>query len=191
MPAGPPPSSVTLPAKSSFPAATCRAVRDNLTISLASLLQLRESTAGEVEHPHLRLLFSNRLGGTFPLAVLLSTGSRTITESYPAAPFQGWSVSPILPTPQAAQILTLVQYGTLDGQGTPDTHLRQHHHITPSCPDRQRETARAAPQIGAALGIGLAAKEKLPWLSSLPFGTLRFSGVSCSSAAPLCLFQSS
>src|SRR5579862_1176246 len=30
----------------------------------------------------------------FSLAVLLSTGSRTVTESYRAAPFQGWSVTP-------------------------------------------------------------------------------------------------
>jgi hypothetical protein len=29
----------------------------------------------------------------FPLAVLLSSGSRTVTESYRAAPFQGWSVT--------------------------------------------------------------------------------------------------
>jgi hypothetical protein len=31
-------------------------------------------------------------GGIFSLAALLSTGSRTLTESYRAAPFQGWSV---------------------------------------------------------------------------------------------------
>jgi hypothetical protein len=34
----------------------------------------------------------------FPLAVLLSTGSRTVTAGYRTAPFQGWSV----PTPPDA-----------------------------------------------------------------------------------------
>jgi hypothetical protein len=138
MPAGPPPSSVTLPAKSSFPAATCRAVRDNLTISLASLLQLRESTAGEVEHPHLRLLFSNRLGGTFPLAVLLSTGSRTITESYPAAPFQGWSVSH---PPDAAggadfDVGPVRHLGRARHPGHPPPAAPPHHPSVPGSPAR-------------------------------------------------------
>jgi hypothetical protein len=36
--------------------------------------------------------------GIFSLAALLSTGSRTLTESYRAASFQGWSVT-LLPTP--------------------------------------------------------------------------------------------
>jgi hypothetical protein len=35
---------------------------------------------------------SNRDGGIFFLAALVSTSSRTVTESYRAASFQGWSV---------------------------------------------------------------------------------------------------
>jgi hypothetical protein len=42
----------------------------------------------------------------FPLAVLLSTGSRTVTQSYRAAPFQGWSV-PTPPDAAGGALLTL------------------------------------------------------------------------------------
>ena len=46
----------------------------------------------------------------FPLAVPVSTSSRRVTESYRAAPFQGWSVS-LSPTPRAPARLKNPQAG--------------------------------------------------------------------------------
>jgi hypothetical protein len=45
----------------------------------------------------------------FPLAVLLSTGSRTVTAGYRAAPFQGWSVTPP-PRAQHGRVLILTPW---------------------------------------------------------------------------------
>ena len=50
--------------------------------------------ASSREFREFREFDSNRIGRFFLLAALLSTGSRTVTESCRAAPFQGWSVIP-------------------------------------------------------------------------------------------------
>ena len=58
-------------------------------------------------------------GGLFSLAALVSTGSRTLTGSCSAAPFQGWSVTPPPDAVGGAKTLT------------PETNLRDHHNVTP------------------------------------------------------------
>jgi hypothetical protein len=61
-------------------------------VTSSSMLSYQAKGINKFTFVNLRLLGSNRPGGIFLLAALLSTGSRTVTESYRAAPFQGWSV---------------------------------------------------------------------------------------------------
>jgi len=93
--------------------------------------------------------------GIFSLAVLLSTGSRTITESYRAAPFQGWSVHPSTPC-AARQKKPQPRHRTSGGQ-------ERHPHCAgiatlpgqESAPESAPESAANQTRIAARIGDGI------------------------------------